>query len=66
MSLVLAMTGCRMRYETGSSYKMSPKDGARRTHRHYGASKKIKPRKEIWGRKHYGPRPYRHRGRYRY
>jgi|GEM_PF-3779602 len=65
LTMALGMTSCRMRYPQGTSYKIY-KDNPSKTKRHYGARRNYKNRREVWGRKHYGPRPYRHRGRYRY
>jgi len=61
--LMVSFSSCRMRYATAPSFnKMSsPKD----TRRHYGAPRNSWQRKTFWGKKHYGPRPYKNRGRYR-
>lgn len=61
--MVTGFSSCRMRYASTPSFnKMSsPRD----TRRHYGAPKNLWLRKTHWGPKQYGPRPYRHRGRYR-
>jgi len=58
--LLLTSTGCRMRYARTPSYA---KVGHQRdTKRHFRAKKNIWQRTSLWGKKRYGPRPYRHRG----
>lgn len=66
LTMALGLDSCRMRYAGRNAHMMHAKNGTRQTGRHYGARKNIWQRKMIWGKKHYGPRPYGHRGRYRY
>jgi len=60
--LLVSFSSCRMRYAQVPSYKKM--HSPQKTRRHYGARKSIWPRKAMWGKKHYGPRPHGSRGRY--
>lgn len=64
IGLMLGMSSCSMRTVSGTPYKIY--NNPQTTKKHYGIKKNSWQRKRLWGDKRYGPRPYRHRGRYRY